>query len=432
MLPFKTFLTVMAQYCQESDIGWCYARHYTTDMFTAPQRDIDIITDKRHVKDFITLIAIWPNLKLVGQVEHANNTQLYIYGVRQGEQNFICLDIHHTLALKGLDYLKPSAVILKAVPAENEIGLQPNQIDMALIYIFTHILKHYNTSEHVVSVINTAYQTARTQLIDLLTVYFDEHASPRLTAITDNKNVKKNIRLLRSAYFKRHVQQDRFTFWVNRLTYNMKIILQRMFHRQDVRLVIMGTDGSGKTHFINQLKPLLEFLRPNLLHAHVTPPLPWQLEVDSNRINAQPHAKPNRGWIISNAKLLYFCAIYWIDAFWPHRGSRIILYDRYFTDLLIDPKRFRFGGSTRFALFIQKHLPPVHGVIWLSTPPVIAYKRKPELPLQLMQLQYDAYKQLSASYPYAHALDGTRINPDDLNQTLSFIADALQKQLVQA
>lgn len=428
MLPLRTFLTVLFQYCSERTINCCYARHYTGQIFQEPQRDIDIIIAKNNIPSIVAMIEAWPNLKIVGIIEHPHNTQLYIYGIKQGDQLFFCLDLHHTFSFKGQDYLKASSVLLKAVPAINGIGQQADPIDMALIYLFTHILKHRNLSESAITAINLAYQADRLAFEELLEVYFGDDASRMVTAVSEDKDTKRNITRLCKRFQSRQRQQDQLAYLFNAVTYYLTTSLERLFKRQDIRLVILGTDGAGKTTLINALKPLLAFLRPHIVHAQVKPVLPWQSQPDFNRANSHPHAKPQRSWLTSNIKLLYFFSLYWLDAVWPYRGSRIIIYDRYYIDILVDPRRYRFAGSPGLAAFLVRHLPSIHGYIGMSTPPIIAYKRKPEIDLLIMQKQYEAYQQLTQIHHNAIAIDGTHINDETLQSCVVFIATVSEQK----
>lgn len=422
MLPLKTFLSVLFQYAAEQEIGMCYARYYTDNIFQQPQRDIDIVVLKKDIPSLMAMIKAWPGMGLVGAIHHATNTQLFIYGVRQGEHSFVCLDLHDALSFKGQDYLKPSAVLLKAVPAVCGVGQQADINDLALIYLFTNILKHKTVSPDAVAVINKAYQTDRETFTELLEVYFGYDTSRIVSQITDHRDTRNHIRFLRKAYLNRMRRQDFLGSLINTVTYYASVAFQRITNRHDVRIVVIGTDGAGKTQLINQLKPHLAYLRPFVVHAHLKPVLPGQHQPDSNRTNSDPHAKPDRSWFLSNLKLIHLFALYWLDAIWPRRGSRVVIYDRYITDILVDPRRFRFAGSAMLAAFLLRHLPRIHAYIGLTTPPIIAYKRKPEVPLLIMQKQYEAYQQLISLYPRARGIDGTHITDDAVRECLLHIA----------
>jgi len=66
-----------------------------------------------------------------------------------------------------------------------------------------------------------------------------------------------------------------------------------------------------------------------------------------------PHALPARGKLASLAKLGYFISDYvagYVLRVWPLAiRSTLVLFDRYFHDLLVDPHRYRYGGSMLFA-----------------------------------------------------------------------------------
>jgi hypothetical protein len=72
---------------------------------------------------------------------------------------------------------------------------------------------------------------------------------------------------------------------------------------------------------------------------------------------------------------------------------------------MVDPIRFRFAGSQRLAKFFINLLPQIDFYIWISTPPSIAYSRKPEIPLASMIQQYEAYKSFLTVHTHSVAFN---------------------------
>jgi hypothetical protein len=423
MIDLNIFLQVLFRYCNESDIPCAFARSYSLFDLSNDHRDIDILLKKNDIEKLIRFIHAWPDIKLVSIIKTRNTTQLYLYGIKQKVSPFLCLDIHHTLALDGLSYLNLNAVLLRKEPVENAPYFQPCLLDLAFIYLFTHILKHKTISAMTRQIIIQAMKNERMAFSSSISLYFG-NAGIKLLEKTLDENDLAAMSRLRRLFINQQRKADMMPVYSAILFEKMQIVFGRLFGRHDLRLVIMGTDGAGKTTLARKLIQRLHYLRPTILHAHLLPVLPGQKEPDSNKINNDPHGLPRRHWLTSNIKLLYYGFLYALDALLPRRGSRLIIYDRYLTDILVDPQRFRFGGSMRLARFIIKCIPSIDFYIWVSTPPSIAYGRKPEVALPVMIEQYEAYKKLSDS------LENTTVFTisDDLEALITTISSSLEKQ----
>ncbi|HEY1096072.1 MAG TPA: hypothetical protein VGF14_02410 [Alphaproteobacteria bacterium] len=423
MIDLKTFLHVLFKYAEEQKINCCFARSYDDTLFTEDHSDIDIAVTKNAIPKIIKMVEAWPDLQLTGLVEQTNNTMLYIHGIKQSGSSFLCLDIHHRLAFQSVPYLNLSEIFLRQEPAACGIGYQPHPIDTALIYFFSHVLNHKNLTVKARHSITYALKQDRQSFLDTMVIYFGPDAEGLLDHLLDDQD-KRAIRRFRSLFMTLSYRTRGMGIWINLLFEKAETLLQRMFNRGDIRIVIMGTDGSGKTTLIKSLSPQLKFVRQNIIHAHLLPVLPGQKELDSTKVNAAPHALPNRNWVISNLKLVYYFVLYWLDALLPRRGNRFIIYDRYISDILADPRRFRFGGSMKFAALIIKFLPKIHYYIWVSTPPSIAFGRKPEVPLTVMNQQFEFYKAHIETLPhkFIYTISNT---PDELLDTM---CRSLEKQ----
>lgn len=173
-------------------------------------------------------------------------------------------------------------------------------------------------------------------------------------------------------------------------------------HPNGLFCVLLGPDGVGKSTTILRLQSELQSLfgpcnkerwRPGIVRK-VAPDIP----------NRMPHTRTSRGSIVSVLFILGlaldFSIGYVISAFPAMARSETLIFDRYFHDLLIDPKRYRYAGPMCLPRYIRRFIPPRKAIfIILDANEEVILHRKQELPLNELRRQRIAYRNFSLSVP---------------------------------
>jgi thymidylate kinase len=111
-----------------------------------------------------------------------------------------------------------------------------------------------------------------------------------------------------------------------------------------------------------------------------------------------PHGKSQRGTLLSMAALSTCFLDYWIGYLFVIRPllskSCLVIFDRYFHDVLVDPKRYRYGGPMWFAQFLARMVPEPDILIFLDSDPESVAARKAELPVAEVRRQIHKYREL--------------------------------------
>ena len=175
-----------------------------------------------------------------------------------------------------------------------------------------------------------------------------------------------------------------------------------------VLVAFLGLDGSGKSTLIERVVETLQkhdveaqskHLHPGLLPALSTLTFRQQ---ESGPVT-DPHAKEPSGRVISLIRFLY----YWLDyalGYWlmifPQLLTRrcAFLFDRYFYDYLVDPRRCRVRLPTRLVEFFALLTPSPHLVIVLEAEAEVLYRRKPELPLEELKRQSERLDNVAKTF----------------------------------
>jgi len=173
-------------------------------------------------------------------------------------------------------------------------------------------------------------------------------------------------------------------------------------------MAVFGPDGAGKSAVIKRVAQQLQPPFATVQQFHFRPMFrrEWR---DSPSVT-EPHGQPPRGTLISILKLLYWLADCWygyLVTIRPARGGlRLVIFDRYLPDILIDPQRYRLPASCRwYARGIVQMAPRPDLCIVLDVPAAILQHRKPEVSPAESQRQRLAYREMLRSLPHAFAVN---------------------------
>ena len=178
----------------------------------------------------------------------------------------------------------------------------------------------------------------------------------------------------------------------------IKRIIQRILKPTGLSVAFIGPDGSGKSSIIENIHhDLMPAFRKTYVY-HLRPRItPRNQKISASVKN--PHAKAPRGQLSSFLKIFYYlfdCSIGYVLKIWPLIiSSTLVLFDRYYHDILVDPKRFRYGASTWLAEFIGRTVPKPNIWILLDSPPDIIQTRKQETSYEETNRQCKAYIEIS-------------------------------------
>ena len=177
-------------------------------------------------------------------------------------------------------------------------------------------------------------------------------------------------------------------------------ILNRIIKPTGISIAFLGPDGSGKTTVINGLTSSnLPFRKTDYFHLK-----PIYTSSKVNEVTSDPHKFKPYNKLKSYSKLLYFLYQYnfgWIRNIIPLKiKSSLIIFDRYFDDLIADNKRYRYGGGNGIAKFFRFFIKKPSLYFVLVTDAKTIYKRKQEVAFSELENQIFKYKSLADNQRY--------------------------------
>ena len=187
---------------------------------------------------------------------------------------------------------------------------------------------------------------------------------------------------------------------------------------KSICIAILGTDGSGKTTIINALTPELEtkyHCKVSYLHLrpHWLPPLgsvAGNKQSGGGGVVTEPHALAPSGFVVSLIRLFYYLMDYTMG-YWKvvrpklRDANRVLIFDRYHYDFLIDPRRMRIALPSWLIAGVLKIAPEPDYVFCLGADHKVIFERKPETSLDEVNRQTNDLRALCEKNPRAVWID---------------------------
>ncbi|MDA7519085.1 hypothetical protein N8522_03770 [Akkermansiaceae bacterium] len=206
------------------------------------------------------------------------------------------------------------------------------------------------------------------------------------------------------------------------------------FHRQLPLpwLGILGPDGSGKSTVIEGLNERLRLSRLKIRTIHWLPKLSPDVRV-STTVVTDPHGEPPKSALLSYLQLGKIISFWW----WANLGyllhlrakKEMVLSDRFYPDLLADPRRYRYGGSLKIARLAFKLIPRPDRVVVLHTEAETILRRKQEVSPDELKRQLDRYQEIADEWSdRAKLVDCGQEVEAVVEQVLEIALEALAKR----
>ncbi|MDO4310335.1 MAG: hypothetical protein Q4C43_06395 [Prevotella sp.] len=200
--------------------------------------------------------------------------------------------------------------------------------------------------------------------------------------------------------------------------------------KQRYSVVILGTDGSGKSTIINHITPFFASKFPDgIVYNHLRPNLIPDLGVLLGKkkvetIVTSPHAKKQSGLFVSLFRWGYYMIDYtlgYAKVVMLSKKSSLFIFDRYYYDYYIDQKRLRTNLPQWILRVGEYILPRPDLILCFGGDPQKIYERKPETSLEEVMRQTQVLKAFCAKRNNAVWIDTTIALEDSVHNATNKI-----------
>jgi thymidylate kinase len=203
-------------------------------------------------------------------------------------------------------------------------------------------------------------------------------------------------------------------------------------------VTLAGPDGAGKSTLADELGATALGAFRRVSRLHLGPgllPAPGRLLRRRARDRALPHEARPSGLAGSAARVAYLFAdtrLGWsVRVTWPRLRSGLVLLERGWWDLAVDPRRYRLASPAWLTRALGRLGPRPDLVLVLDAPAAAIRRRKAELPTDEVERQRRAWQALAAGDPRRYrTVDTGRTASEALADALELIDEALvERQL---
>ena len=419
------------------NIRYAVLRNYEKLPDSIGDSDLDILIHKDDYQSFIKCIHelnIEYDFDIVSVIEHPLCPHFCILGTNWGIQIdiFIGCIIHKNVVLYDWVFLSDYIVNYNQIKALNN--------DFANIIAFIKEVlnnktckdKYFEQAHHSIG------QFSEIEKNKIFGIFDDENRKNIISYIESENFNKNDVKILAQR------ASSNLVSFCGKIKYKVGQFakLKRVFKQTGYSIAFMGTDGSGKSTVINKIKPVLNSaFHNNVYYRHLRPSALPSLAVLFGKkakhevpvVNDNPHGGKPSGFLGSLFRLNYYLLDYTIGYFikiFPKKSvkSCVWIFDRYYYDYLIDPKRNCIKLPKWIVKFYSNFVPTPDIIICLGSDAKIIRNRKPELPLFEVERQVSDLKEFAKKEKKAIWIDSGCSEDETVHRTMSAICDMMKKR----
>ncbi len=404
--------------------GICYvlvgdSREYPAKILS----DVDLVIEPECVSKLVPCLMKFCdlyNLKIVQILQHEQSAWFFVctWTGNDGKHHVFYPDVCTDYIRWGRRFLSARCLLSGRIRKHIDSDAQqcsffvPAPEQAFIYYLLKKIDKGHLAQSHQ-SYLSGEWKKARKESIKQLQEFWSEPEVEMLCEAAESNSWNEVCDALPRL---RKALRGNLAFSLKYFARDVQRKIQRIMKPTGIHVVLLGPDGSGKSTILEHIEKSLAPAFRRTRRYHLRPF--WGRRKVTRAPEMNPHGKPVRGLLTSMIKL----GVWWIDftigyfasVFPCLVRSTLVLFDRYYFDLPIDPKRYRYGGPLWLAKLCGKLIPRPDLVILLDVPAEELFLRKAEVAVEESHRQRQAYHEFVGTLPNGHIID----NSEGLEETI--------------
>ena len=422
------YLSTFFELLNTKQIKYCVLRNYKKLPKSTGGSDLDILIHEQSINNFNTLFNHFlknNNLNLISVIDDKKCPKYCIHASTFGIQ----MDVFRKSVYFGNKEIIPSSFLFDNTELYKDIKVLNSKVG-ALLAFLKELLNNKSVKKKYIKDLQDQFvnDNIQSHLLCQFTKQFIYYLNRNLDEL-DKKKCEELYQLTNSVFFR-----PKF--------YNFFYKIKRIFNQPGYSIAFLGTDGSGKSTIIKNITPILnKSFHKSVYYEHMRPnkfPSIAKLLGKNEEITysvSNPHNGVSSGFFGSLARLLYYSLDYTFGFYikiWPKKAIRscVWIFDRYYYDYLIDPKRGKIKLPKWIFKVVKLVIPKPDLILCLGTDPQVIHKRKPELDIKEVKRQVFELKKFYTKDKRAVWIDtGKDINSssnDAVNAIINMMAKRFQ------
>jgi serine acetyltransferase/thymidylate kinase len=399
----------------DEGVGYCVLGD-TDNLLESITSDVDIVVPEQQIGAVPKLVADfcrYRDLRLVQCLQHEHNAYYFVVAFEnaRGDQEFLALDLCGNYFRRGRLMLLADELIGSMRPVSDASGhvrmfnACAPAIEFAY-YLLKKIDKEDLQPQHALHLTKQWREDpvgAAAQIERFWGNRTEARLLKRAAESGDWSAVAKLAPRMRAALHRR------IPLRAGDYLRELKRRWRRWRQPSGLLIAILGPDGSGKSSVISATERRIREVFRRTTIVHLRPGFLYRPERLPTRL---PHAESPRTPTRSFLKLVFFAADYLLGYLFYTRQllvrSNGLLFDRYYDDLLADPKRYRHSGWPRLARQLRRLVPRPHLWLLLDAPASVLQSRKQEVPFEESDRQRLAYRHLLHDQDHVAIIDAAK------------------------
>ncbi|MBQ0799826.1 MAG: hypothetical protein KBT63_11130 [Porticoccaceae bacterium] len=433
MISLVNFLEFFIDRMDRDGIDHCVLRNYEGLPNRSSGNDIDMLIRESDFEAIVKIIKDIDSVIITTIVRRFYVKSIFIYGVSWGDaRTAIKFDfVPSNFYWKGLPYLGCDEVFNKMieVPSSGGMLMRPSPCHEAVISFFSSYLIGKWINEKYQKNVQAVFANNRAEVLQILQGFLSRKLSNSLLNAVIDDDRDAIFTLLSSIKFQLIIGE----LWKNPI----KAFCSAVRHHVDeikvqftqypiTNVCFLGVDGSGKSSVISAISRELEGVAKEIFFIHLKPDLK-RSRSSVGLVIDDPHSMPPRNKVISIAKLGWWLILYWYDNYFhKHRNATLRIWDRYYYDIYVDPKRYRYGAGMRIAKFLGRFVPDPGLIVVLDAPCEVIHARKSEVKLAETKRQQEAYLTFAKERRNCVVIDTAQSLDRTVNEVLAEVLSYMQ------
>jgi thymidylate kinase len=346
--------------------------------------DLDLAIHSDDLAETITFCKNHKDVKRFKSVKKSFMTTLELFFHDNG---YLSIDFIHDFKRKSVRFMNVNELLYASTKNKNGVAVPAHHHDVEYALMF-YTLNGATVPQKYIEFFDQAEKASKLKTL----CYFFKKYELEFSSIRD---LLTSFETSQTAFKKKlntELKPSLFQQLIAKTRYVQDTIKDRVGRRGFI-LTFSGVDGVGKTTVIDLVKEQLQskYRKEVVLMRHRPKMLPILSafkygsvsRAESNSSHLEPNEVTKKSVLGSYLRFAYYYLDYFLGQFYVQVryvwGGKIVLYDRYYFDLINHPQRTNLMVNRRFAKWLYRPILKPSLNVFLSASPDEIVKRKQEL-----------------------------------------------------